>query len=603
MTPFQYHRYYKFVLFTSVILTLLIHNSHSQINFDPQINPQNNFSNNFHKQNETWNWNGNLRSFENGSSFLNWNIQDRYNSSLINPGNSLKQWKDEHDFNGFFYKTYNSVTYGLYARSWILLDKQQVEKNEFSNHSGGGFSIINIGSNLSFKPYLGYQRAKNIAKTDWGWDSGIKAALNNQKIGDYNTKFEGAADYDFFETRKNFSNTISSSVATNFTTHSWDSLKIGYEESGKQYYTASGEDLVEVKLFDRQISNILFYQLAPDKLLKIESGITSKDINFSKSIENSTNRDRGVFIIGSIFTYRFIADSYNYEIEFKTSDENQENTEVKTNSRARISALGLKSIYYLGSNDNIDFNISYSKLQYDTPEENFDDRDEQRLVIDFDYFHRYSPVLSMNISAYGFLLHQIYLFSEQSINNNWNRVIKFAPEVRYKNGDVANTLTTTVLANYTDYDFDNLNLNKRSFLARRYTVQDSLNISLYKYVSLGVNGRVQFEEKGTFFAKQFAQNVVQTYRSERINTFVTKTLLRRFILKAGYTIYKRLEWRHLPKKKKYREIVNQGPFFNFQYEATNRISLLANISVNYIDDDRNKSRIYNNSYIKLLYSL
>lgn len=603
MTHMQPPPFYRTLLFSFSFLFLITHKSYSQFNFNPHLNPLNNFSSNFHKQNETWNWNGNFLSAETASSFINWNVYDRYNSSLINPGNSLKQWKDEHDFQGVFYKNIKDNTFGLYAKSWILLDKQRVEKNEFSNHSIGGFSTIKLYDKLSFTPYIGYQRAKNIARTDWGWDTGLSAKLSNQKIGDYNTNLDGGSDFDFFDSRKNFNNILNASVTTNFSQYTSDSLKISYEESGKQYYTASGEELIEVKLYDRQISNILFYQLAANKLLKVESIITSKDINFSKSLESNTNRGRGVFFIGSIFTFQHFNNSYNYEIEFKTNDENQDNSEIKTNSRARFSALGLKTIFYLNPANTLNFNISYSKLQYDTPEENFDDRDEQRMVMDIAYYHRFSPLLSATISAYGFMLHQIYLFSEQSINNNWNKVVKLSPEIRYKNENFANTISSTVLANYTDYDFDNLNLNKRSFLARRYSIQDSFSISLNSSLSAGINGRLQFEEKGTFFSNQFAQNIVQTYRSERINTFITKTMLTKIILKTGYTLYRRLEWRHLPKKSKYREITNQGPFALFHYDVANRISLSANFSVNYIDDDRNKKRTYYNSAVRLIYTL
>jgi hypothetical protein len=582
--------------FSPVIFLLLLSTpAFCQIFINRDLANSDNLSTFFLKQNVTWNWNENFQSVNYHPSGFNWVLRNRFNSSLINPDNSFKQWKDEHDFEGLLFNKYGKTDYGLYTKSWILIDKQQIDKNEFSNHSLGGFSALNIYDKVSIKPYLGVQRAKNISKTDWGWDTGISAEVTNQKLAGYNTQLMASADYDFFDTRKNYTNSVQASVATKFTDFTQDSLKVSFEESVKQFYSSTGEDIIEVKLYDRQITNLLFYQVATNKLFKMETNISSKDIRYFT--------DRKVFLIGSRFIFQHLSNNFAYEIDFKTSDENQNNSDIATNSRARVSALGVKTNFNLTQKNDIKLDVSFSKLQYDTPDENNDDRDEQRFIMDLSYNQILSPVLSYSLYTYGFLLHQIYLYSEQSINNNWNRVISFSPEIRYKNKFVHNTIRSTVLANYTDYDFDYLNLNRRSFLARRYSLEDSLSLNLNPTLILGINSRIQFEEKGTFFSNNFSQNIVQTYQSERINTFVTKNLYRRFILKAGYLFYKRLEWRHIPDKRRYREITNQGPFMNLSYIVSNRLNLSAYTSVSYIDDSRNTNRTYNNSHIRLTYVL
>lgn len=525
-----------------------------------------------------------------------WDVNEHFQSNLITPDNALKQWKDEHRFKGYFYKDYDTFLWGLYTDSWLLFDKQQARQNEFSNHAAGLFSTIYPASNIIIKPYAGYQRAKNISKTDWGWDVGLSGKAANMDLGDYTGSFSAESDYDFYEQRQNYNNSISAGVSTQFSAFTRDSLYAGYEESSKQFYNNAGDQIIEVKLYNRNIRNQLYYALSQRHVFNFETNILSKNVTYFNN--------RNVFFLENALRYNYFGKDLSYQVNFHTNDETMNNDGTITDSRTRQSALGFKTFYRINSSNSLNIDIAYVKLQYDTPDEsNNDDRDEQRYIINVHYSRKLSPVLNLNVSAYGFLFHQIYLFSEQSINNNWNRVIKLKPQLVYSYKNFENRISSSVIANYTAYDFDNLFVQSRSYLSRKYTLSDSLAAPVINNFSLGFQGRLELEEKGSFFKKNFAQNIIQSYTSYNYNIYVMRTLYQRFNFRLGYSFFNRTEWRHIPKKTKNREITNRGPFFNIIYSVVNRISLSAYAAINYIDDSKSRKDQYNTGYLKLIYNL
>ena len=584
----------KALLLISFYLTPLF----SQIQYTNVFNPADSvqLKTDFSKQNITWNWDEKFQYIEYNPGWFSWDLYNNYRSNLITPSNTSKRWKDEHDLNGLFYYNHNNNNFGLYTKSWILLDKQQDNIIEYSNYSAGLFSTFASNKIVNFTPYLGYQRAKNISRTDWGWDTGIAARISNYQLGEYNTNITASSDYDFFDARQNYNNQFSTSLTTQFSTYTRDSINVGYEESSKQFYNVTGDEIIEVKLYNRSIENRLFYALSPSNILTFETSIQSKDVSYFIR--------RNQFFIENRLVLRHFGTTFDYEIDFRTNDETLDNTNTITDSRTRQSAIAAKTKYRPNSENELGFNIAYVKLQHDTPDEkNKDDRDEQRFVMDLAYRREISDVLSFMFDIYGFLFHQIYLFSPQSGNNNWNRVLKLSPEVLYKNDVFSNRLSTSVLANYTVYDFDNLNLKTRSFLSRKYTLSDSAQLAINNTLSFGFHGRIEMEEKGNFFEKQFAQNLIQSYKSGRINTYFSKRLFNRFNLKLGYSYYKRSEWRHIPVKRKNRDLINKGPFLSVNYQVANRLNLSAFAALNFVDDSRSKQSSFNTGYLKMIYNL
>ena len=429
-----------------IIILLLFSLSSAQLKFSDNPNKTSYLKTDFSKQNTTWNWLARFSMSNDPLSTIKWNVRDQFQSNLITPTKSRNQWKDEHKLEGNFYEQFTHLKFGLYTDSWILVDKQQTVENEFSNHAAGFFVEYKPSKNLFLQPYTGYQRSKNITQTDWGWDIGLIGNARKINLGDYQGNFSGSSEYDFFDKRQNYNNKIETRISTRFSPVTSDSIKVSYEESVKQFYNASGEELVEVRLYNRNIKNNLIYNFSSRTLLSFETNILSKNVSYFTQ--------RNVFFLENRFRLLHFGNEMNYSIDFRTNDETFDNNGTITDSRTRQSALGFMTEYLINSQNKVELQVDYVKLQYDTPDENNnDDRDEQRVVLNLGYYRRISPVLSLRLDIYGFLYHQIYLFKEQSINNNWNRVIKIEPQLNYLNKNFENRFTTSLIDNYNAYDF------------------------------------------------------------------------------------------------------------------------------------------------------
>lgn len=553
------------------------------------------FQNDFYKQSTTWNWLGRLNLFDTSSVAWNWRVDDTFQSNLLTPAQGSRQWKDEHSFYGYFYRNFNGVRGGIYSKSWLQSDRQTATHNQYSNHTLGFFSGWNFKKTISLQPYLGYQQARNRQKIDWGWDAGLRTNVFNWRVGDYLTALDAESHYDLYDKRQNYENKFYSTVRADFTSFTSDSFSFSFSEVSKQYWVS--DSIEQVKIFNRDFRNKLFYQISQRDLFTLMTQVQSRDISYFNG--------RNIFYIDNQLRYLHLGQRLQYSLALRTNDETQDNAGIYTDSRNRQTAFNLKFNYLFNAQRWLQLEMAYVKLQYDTPDSivNNDDRDEQRYVFNLNYFQKFSPVFSMSWEAYAYFFHQIYIFKEQSMNNSWNRVYKLNPRVNYEYGRLSNTLSTQVLANYTVYDFEDTLAQTRSFVFRKYTFSDSLILRLFAENYAGIFTRLELEDKGSFFEKEYAQQVLQSYRSQFYNFFVFNDYFFYFHVKVGYTVYNRREWRHIPLKKLSREITNQGPYLTLSYRRSQRLTFSAYAALSTLTDSKAGRAHYATGYLRLYYNL
>lgn|GEM_PF-1711880 len=559
---------------------------------------QNEFQVDFYKRLTTWEWLGRLRLASQPGSSWNWFVREQFQSNLLIPAQGSKKWKDDHDLKGTFFRRRGNLDYGLYTSSWFQSDKQGSADNQFGNQILGMFGTYRNDPVIRFTPYAGYQQSKNRNLIDWGWDAGFKGEINQYKIGDYQSTAKLESNFDLYDQRKNFDHTFKIALQTRFNEYSSDSLTFSYGEISKEYWGSGLErnNLVKVKIFTRELNNRLDYNLSPRSLLNLTTKIQSRSLDFMTS--------RNIFFIENQFRFLHIADRFNYGINLRTNDETQDNTGISTDSRTRQTALNFQMGWRRNPDDVFYLDLAYVKLQYDTPDEkNMDDRDEQRFIFNARYLHRFSPFLSMDWNAYAYLYHQIYIHSQMSQNNSWNRVFKLNPQVHYHYDRLRNILSTEVLANYSVYDFEELFPQTRSFVFRKYSFADSLIYRLIGENHIGFFTRIELEDKGSFFEKQFAQQVVQSYHSSFLNLFIENRNIFDFELCFGYSMYTRREWRHIPIKKLSREISNTGPYINLRYRTTAKLLFAATATLSKLSDSNTRTSTYVTSNLQLYYTL
>lgn len=550
------------------------------------------FSSEFTKRNTEWDWHSRIqKSFESANG---WNSY--FSETLMSSLNELStenRWKDEHRFNGYFTYTMPRFDLGLYAHSWIYADKQ-ISTDDKENHIMGAFGRYKYKQYLALEPYFGRQNAKNRAISDWGWDLGIQGNLTNIALETYDLDMDIKSDYDLYDNRSNYDNNLDLTVHTEFSAYTQDSIRVSFKETKNQHYSTSGRELLKFEESNRLIENKLLYRVSPSRRIMFNTLVSSANLSYRNDTE--------VFRIENQIRYFSFSEWFIYGISLQTHQENRDVTGTLSDNNTSETALGFNGTYLHHPGNRLQMNFTYVKKQYDTPEGNTDDRDEQRFILNMNYFYRFSHYLDMEWMLYTYMNHLIYISAPQSQNNKWNRIIKLQPAITYRNGRLSNKLKTSVLANYSVYDFDEKLTRKTSFIIRKYSISDSLLIPVYKRFSLVLLGRLELEDKGNFFKARFEQKVVQSYQSQLINIHLVNERIFNTRLSVGYSYFVRRDWRHIPDKKLSREITNSGPFINIIYANIPDLRLSTYLALSVLDDSRLKKTSDSKGYLKLYYN-
>lgn len=153
----------------------------------------------------------------------------------------------------------------------------------------------------------------------------------------------------------------------------------------------------------------------------------------------------------------------------------QETVESQKNSIVHRTQIGAGLGIPAGRVDTVALSTSLSMLRYDTPDtSNTDDRDELGMAFHTAYSTRMFPGTTWGIRADLFLHHLVYLFSAQSGNNGWNRIVRLSPFVTIAPSPAFRTMASfDVLGNYTVFDFESVLQSVHSYSFRQLTLNDS----------------------------------------------------------------------------------------------------------------------------------
>jgi hypothetical protein len=172
--------------------------------------------------------------------------------------------------------------------------------------------------------------------------------------------------------------------------------------------------------------------------------------------------------------------------------------------------------FFLSDRDTLSLSASVGIYRYDTPSSlNYFDRDEQSIQGEIRLARKFSPWLSGSVSGQVYLTHLVYLFGQNSNDNNWNRIIRVAPSVVYSPGvGLRNNLDAEVTANYTEYDFQGRSQNVRGRSFRELRLHDSLELLITGTLRLMINGELRIAERGSFSWVPFAESPLERTRTE-----------------------------------------------------------------------------------------
>jgi hypothetical protein len=217
----------------------------------------------------------------------------------------------------------------------------------------------------------------------------------------------------------------------------------------------------------------------------------------------------------------------------------------------------------LGDFDTVGVNASASIYRYDTPSRtNYFDRDEQVFQGQLRYARRFSSRLDFALTGQLFLTHLVYLFGQNSNDNNWNRVFRIFPSVRYELPDVArNRFEAEVLANYTDYDFEGRTQNVRGRSYRELRLSDSLDVTLTRTLGLSTRGEIRISERGSFSWDRFAESLIERTRTEGLEAEAYSSAVGGMTFAAGGRLARAKSFRvgSTSELEPYSDIISVGP--------------------------------------------
>ncbi len=114
------------------------------------------------------------------------------------------------------------------------------------------------------------------------------------------------------------------------------------------------------------------------------------------------------------------------------------------------------------------------------------------------YERFFNPYFRAFINIEGSLNKIVYIFSERSSNNNIRRILKLGSGGTFSSGNLTSTNSAEVMANYTVFDYEELNPIYRSYAFRQFVVRDSTTLKISKQFKFFTTGYIKQSEQGDF---------------------------------------------------------------------------------------------------------
>ena len=208
----------------------------------------------------------------------------------------------------------------------------------------------------------------------------------------------------------------------------------------------------------------------------------------------------------------------------------------------------------------------------------FDDRDELRINSRVLYSHMFNELFALDLLASVNLYHMVYIFGERSADNNWNRIFRLKPSLRWKpSASLVVHQSFEVLSNYVDYDFENKSPSTRSFVFRKFALEDSLQWKLLPHTFLSLDYKLQLEENGQLSWSDWTEKILVTRRKQWLHFYLKYKKLGYINIAPGFSVHKREEWRHKVNpaggtlKDKSDTYLSIGPIMRVTYRPTNTL--------------------------------
>lgn len=488
---------------------------------------------------DTYNWIGRT-ALDTSAGGLRIGLQEQYAANVIrleaaSPGTLSKLQSNQENI-ALTVRAPLSEVFSPQAQwtSLVYSDNKGTDLNSASSHALlGGFDYAPLPW-LFVTPMAGYRWDTQAGIADRGGAYALGVRLLGVEADGY--RVAGSAQYreDVLDPRRLEGHFARIGVQRSFSSYTRDSLEAGFSRNRMDFYSPADSNIESRIEQVLTFSNVLNYDLDPSITTTLSVGIydrgLDKDIgNWNavgpKDVQFNTHIDEFRLDTYVQAGYRSSDLRTGARLRFAHSERTENHSAIRptdaspvialqysernkqeqvSNNASRRTVLSGDLLIPLSLSDDISLSGSAGILHYDTPSElNVEDRDELLYVLTLATSHRISRMLEIGIELNGTLSHTVYLLKERSANNAINRVLRLAPRSVYRPVRAVTSINTLeVLANYTVYDFEQLQTSVKSYSYRQFGWLDStsfdlthsLGIDFYSYWRVYQRGQLNWSE-------------------------------------------------------------------------------------------------------------
>jgi len=550
---FLYEIFFFFILFSVNLFSQSVNDS---LNFSFGKYRLNTFRTSFGKRLNTHNLQT-LLSYSINNGNLSFGIRENYFSSFVNTQN--KNIKDEQALSLIGeYHLSPFFQFGVLVQNNIYSDDRKIAINEASTLYSTIFGKITPLDQIKIIPFGGYSINKQVGNDDRGIIYGSEISVDRYNLNEFLITTKLRFLNEEISPRKNIRQFFGTHIKNKFNNSLTNVISGYYSRTRKDFYfdvdsvtskefninkniqsrTEENYSIGE-RLFSSKFSSDIFFDLSGrisyrniDRDTRYHSASNLSVSNFDSKINelrldfSGTTEYRSKLLFARAkFDYSQREEKHIAKPNSKINEiifEQRTELEKKKNNTSEYATLSALANFDISKNDNLTLSILHRKLVYNTPSENnFDDRDELLSIFRISYLRNLNRFFDFFINLEGSINHIVYIFAERSSNNNIRRIIKLSSGGEFSGSKLYSKNTFEVSANYTSYDFQDINPNIKSFSFRQIAARDSSSLKLYNKIFLDVSGYLKFSEQGVFNWKSFSSNpdrfLAELYSEPMIN--------------------------------------------------------------------------------------
>ena len=479
---------------------------------------------------------------------LSFDINQLFRSTLVRTTSNLIT--DEESFRGGL-RLHPGGDVDPVARlnAYVLSDRRGFSLSNVSTVSFHAGAAYRPAPALTIEPLVGYRRDRQSGISDGGLSYILRVNADSIDYEGYVSTLGGSWEVDRLDPRALETGSAQFSTRKAFPGNSSNALGARYSRNRRDFYTPAGSGVaaefgVDLNIESRvedlfSVTDSLLYTVSDRLAFTVNAGILSRGIgreskykSYADPLRPTLNTSVDELTIGGEFSAALaLSDAASGRLIVVLQERNETHqasrddgyldsavdslrrVEERKNNVSRRTSIAFETTVRFSPSHSVSASASGTILRYDTPSaSNTDDRDDLWYLLRVFSRHRLSGYLTVTLTADASLTHLVYLSSQRSADNTWNRIFRLSPEIVYRPfGFLISANRFEVLANYTVYDFDTPGNQVRSYAFRQFAMADSTVFTLSKKTWLEWNTTVRLYERGNLRWSDFSERPVSYF--------------------------------------------------------------------------------------------